>query len=152
MGIGTAGTHLRCNPNGFHDLFRGRSIPSCRLGMAADAVRTLRHLGNSHGDELLGLAGECSFPKHRSAELLERLLHLRGEIAPSLSEIPWSIADTIQALTTPSPVIDEPPLPAFLAKLLAGLSVTLLSGGSVKEIRKRRIFALCIGITDISGC
>jgi hypothetical protein len=53
MSIGSAGSHLGSDPDRFHQ-FLGRCSRAQRcLGVAIDAVRTMRHVGDGDRNDLL---------------------------------------------------------------------------------------------------
>ena len=68
VSVGAAGAHLRCHPDGFHDLLRARSAPERRPGVAADAEWALRDVSHGDGDQLLGLRGQRAFGEYGFAE------------------------------------------------------------------------------------
>ncbi len=68
MGKGTTGTHFSRNPDRLHDLGLGRVVAQRRLGMALDTVGALGDMGDSNGDQLLGLCIQRTIGKNRTAE------------------------------------------------------------------------------------
>ena len=56
--------------------------------MAADAIRTLRHVRDGHGDQLLCLRGNRPFGEHALAEGSEGLGRSGGETVPLFGNLP----------------------------------------------------------------
>src|SRR5689334_23966464 len=82
MREGCAGAHLGGDPYRLHDLALARAVVERAERMAADAVRALRRVSDRHRDELLHLARQRTFGEGRLAELVERPVDLRGQLAP----------------------------------------------------------------------
>lgn len=79
MGVGAAGTHFGGDPNSFHDFFAGSAASECGAGMAANAVRALRHMRDSDGDQLLRLGIKRAVGKNLLAEGMKCVMRSRRE-------------------------------------------------------------------------
>lgn len=82
MRVSAARAHFRGDPNRFHHLLLGRTVVHCKLGVAANAVRTLGDVGHRDRDQLLGLRGQRALGEYPLAESLERGGDLRRELRP----------------------------------------------------------------------
>src|SRR5687768_1909575 len=70
------GAHLGRHPDRLHDLLRAGALARRLAGMSLDAVGALRGVGDSYGDELLGLLRQRAIGEHRTAECLECVVDL----------------------------------------------------------------------------
>jgi len=86
MGIGTAGPHFGCHPDGFHQLFGGRTGPQRHIRVAFDAIGTLGDVSDGDRDDLLHLRRKCAVGENRLTEGVEGGLLVRRQIAPSAGE------------------------------------------------------------------
>src|SRR5690606_22307333 len=68
------GAHLGGDPDRFHDLLGARTLAPCRFHMPLYAPWTLRHMGNGHGNELLGSHVERAFGENRLGERAEGII------------------------------------------------------------------------------
>ena len=90
MRVSAAGAHLGRDPDRFHQFLRRRPRAQRRLGMAANAVGTLRGVRDGHGDELLGLLRQGAVGEDGLAEGLEGVvdrLNVPRRIAESIRRI-----------------------------------------------------------------
>src|SRR5687767_8195107 len=71
MSVSAARAHFRSDTDGFHDFLGHSSMPHRRTGMAADAIRALRHMGDRNCDQLLGLRRNRTFSEDAFAKGLE---------------------------------------------------------------------------------
>jgi hypothetical protein len=71
---------LGCHPDRFHEFLTCRSVLHSGFGVAADAVGTLRDMGDSDGDQLLHLRRQGAIRKYRLAERLERVVDFGSEL------------------------------------------------------------------------
>jgi len=74
MGVGAAGPHFSGDPNSFHDLFAGSAASKCGAGVSADAVRALRDMRDSDGDQLLRLGVKRAVGKNLLAEGMKAVM------------------------------------------------------------------------------
>src|SRR6187551_296496 len=61
MSVSAPRAHFRGDPDSFHDLLGRRPMPHRCTGMAADAIRALRHMGDRNRDQLLCLCRNRTF-------------------------------------------------------------------------------------------
>src|SRR5918999_3742778 len=86
MGVSAARAHLRGDPDRLHQFLRRRAVSQRRLGASFDAVWALRDVRDRDRDQLLGLARQRAIPEHGLAELPERSLYLRRQLAAPLRQ------------------------------------------------------------------
>ena len=79
MRVRGAGAHFSGDPNRFHDFLLGGSLLQRELGVAADAIRTLRHVRDRYRDQLLGLRRQRAVRENLLAERAKRRQRVRGE-------------------------------------------------------------------------
>src|SRR5690606_12702254 len=85
--ISSAGAHLRRNPDRLHDLLVRGTLSRGLLGVADDAIGTLRHMGHRDGDQLLGLLVQRARGEDLLAERLERRGRVRHQFAPPARQL-----------------------------------------------------------------
>jgi len=68
--------------------FGRRPMPQSCTGMAADAIRALRHMCNRNRDQLLGLRRNRTFSEHALAERSEGFGRLRSQSVSLLGDLP----------------------------------------------------------------
>ena len=64
MRVSAACAHFRGDPNRFHHFLLGRAVVHRKLGVAANAVRTLGNVGHRDRDQLLGLRRQRAVSKN----------------------------------------------------------------------------------------
>ncbi len=85
MSKGTARAHLGGDPDRLHDFGLGRSVTMGGLNVPANAVRTLRHVRDSDGDQLLLLGVQGAGRENALAEATPRFFDLGGGVAAPLA-------------------------------------------------------------------
>ena len=83
----SAGWGMDCHPDRLHQLLGAGPRAQRRLGVAPDAVRTLRDVGHGDRDDLLRLAIQRSVGDDLLREGTECLLGLGGELLPLVGEL-----------------------------------------------------------------
>jgi hypothetical protein len=71
MIVGAPSPHLGGDPNCFHELLWGCTVPQCRLGMPLDAVRALGDVRDCDSDDVLDLRGQDPIGEDSLAEGIE---------------------------------------------------------------------------------
>lgn|GEM_PF-5251599 len=71
MRISPAGTHLGGDPDRFHHFLLRCPLVQGALGVAIDALGTLRHVGDGDGDQILHFARQRAVGEDAFAECLE---------------------------------------------------------------------------------
>ena len=79
--------HFGRDPHRLHQLLGSGPLAERRLGMAADAIRTLRHVCHGDGNDLFDLGGQCAVGEDLAAERLKRPFRSR---APAPASFPRS--------------------------------------------------------------
>ena len=77
MRIGGACAHFGCHPYRLHQFLTCRAFAHRCFGVTADAVGALRDMGDSDGDQLLGLGCQRASGEDLSTECLECVVRLR---------------------------------------------------------------------------
>jgi hypothetical protein len=87
MRVASAGAHFRGDPDRLHDLLRRRSTAHCSSRVAANAIRTLRHVRDSYGNQLLCPGIEGTFREYAFAESAECIRRPWSQSLPLLGEL-----------------------------------------------------------------
>jgi hypothetical protein len=81
MRVRTTRSHLGGHPNGLHDFLLGGSMFQGELCMPTDALGTLGHVRDSHGDQLFGFGRQCAIGEYALPECLKRAMDIGGELS-----------------------------------------------------------------------
>jgi hypothetical protein len=88
MSVSASGAHFRGHPDGFHDFLGRRPMAQSCAGVAADAIWTLRHMGDRNRDQLLGFRSNRTVSEYALAEGSEGLGWPRCQSVSLLGDLP----------------------------------------------------------------